>query len=208
MVFKNIQRIKKAMPEVLHVVMYYNNGTVFQTTFEQNINIPKLGENLAEILEHIRKLYELCNFNFQKYNKLIFETDEISTIVLKLGEDSNIALFFKKEEDINLKLTAIKRYLTRIESLVDMNEKELLIQEILAKEEDLMTLKTNLQLKQELLSEKLDFREKIKEENKEEYDLLVKEIEILQDEVSIINLEIENLSNEITSFREKIERES
>ena len=208
MVFKNIQRIKKAMPEVLHVVMYYNNGTVFQTTFEQSTNIPKLGENLAEILEHIKKLYELCNFRFEKYDKLIFETDEISTIVLKLGEDSNIALFFKKEEDINLKLTAIKRYLTRIESLVDMDEKELLIQEILAKEEELTTLKTNLQSKQEFLSEKHISREQIKEENKEEFNLITKEIQILQDEISIINLNIDNLSKEITSFREKIERES
>ena len=208
MVFKNIQRIKKAMPEVIHVVMYYNNGTVFQTTFEQNINIPKLGENLAEILEHIKKLYELCNFKFEKYDKLIFETDEISTIVLKLGEDSNIALFFRKEEDITLKLTAIKRYLSRIESLVDMNEKELLIQEILAKEEELITLKTNLQLKQELLSEKLNSYEKTKEENKEEFELLTKEIQILQDEISNNSLEIDNLSREISSFREKIEREN
>ena len=208
MVFKNIQRIKKALPEVLHVVMYYNNGTVFQTTFEQNINIPKLGENLAEILEHIKKLYELCDFKFEKYNKLIFETEEISTIVLKLGEDSNIALFFRKEEDINLKLTAIKRYLSRIESLVDMNEKELLIQEILAKEEELVTLKTNFQLKQEILSEKLNSFEKTKADNKENFDILPKEIQVLQDEIGIINMNIDNLSSEISGLREKIERES
>ena len=55
-VLKNITRIKNALPEVLHVAMFYNNGIVFQTTLEQEINIPKLGENLAEVLSHIKKL--------------------------------------------------------------------------------------------------------------------------------------------------------
>ena len=60
MVFKNIARIKTALPEVLHIVMFYNNGTVFQTTFEQDINIPKLGGNLTELLNHIKNVYEIC----------------------------------------------------------------------------------------------------------------------------------------------------
>ncbi|MFX1573304.1 MAG: hypothetical protein ACFFB0_11195 [Promethearchaeota archaeon] len=42
--------------------MFYNNGTVFQTTFEQEINGPKLGENLAEFLTPIRNVYNICNF--------------------------------------------------------------------------------------------------------------------------------------------------
>ena len=97
MVFKSVSRIQKALPEVLHVAMFYNNGTIFQTTIDQQYNIPKLGEHMAEALNHLRKVYETCNFTLIDYKKLIFETDEISIILLKLGEDSNLALFFKKE---------------------------------------------------------------------------------------------------------------
>ena len=95
MVLKSIKRIKDALPEVIHIVMFYNNGTVFQSTFDQQINIPKLGEHLAEALNQVFKSYEICNFSFSAYKKLIFETDKMSSIILKLGEDSNIALFFE-----------------------------------------------------------------------------------------------------------------
>ncbi|MFX1343671.1 MAG: hypothetical protein ACFFBC_05505 [Promethearchaeota archaeon] len=187
--------------------MFYNNGTIFQTTFEQDINIPKLGENLAEVLNHIRKLYEICNFNFEDYKKIIFETDDMSIIILKLGEDSNISLFFKKEEEKELKLTAIKRYMTRIEELIDMDERELIIQEIITKEEEIKHLK-------ELLYEKNEKIEKFGEKLKE-----IEEGSILGDikEVTenLYNLEIEyaNLNNdiekkeiEIEQLKEKIEK--
>jgi len=136
MVFKNIKRIQTALPEVLHIVMFYNNGTIFQTTFEQDINIPKLGENIAEILSHVQKLYEICNFDLVDYKKLIFETENISLIIIKLGENSNLGLFFKKEEDKDLKLNAIRRYLSRIEELIDMDKAELERQALENKEED------------------------------------------------------------------------
>ena len=134
MVFKNISRIKSALPEVKDVAMFYNNGTIFQTTFEQDINIPKIGENLAEILNHMRKLYEICQIKINNYEKVIFETDNLSIMILKLGEESNIALFFKKEEDEVLKISAIRRYLAKIEDLVDMDKNEIIFQEILSKE--------------------------------------------------------------------------
>jgi len=208
MVFKNIQRIKRAMPEVLHIVMYYNNGTVYQTTFESSMNIPKIGENLAESIAHIKILYELCNFTYKEYNKLIFETDEISMIILKLGEDSNIALFFKKEDDTDLKLTTIKRYLSRIESLIDMNEKEILLQEILVNEEELKNMKMNLQSKQDLLSETLILIDKVnKGDEIGDLETLTKTTQSLQDEINEINVEIENVTVNITNSRGLIEGE-
>ncbi len=136
MVFKNIKRIQTALPEVLHIVMFYNNGIIFQTTFEQDINIPKLGENIAKMLSHVQKLYEICNFDLVDYKKLIFETENISLIIIKLGENSNLGLFFKKEEDKDLKLNAIKRYLSRIEELIDMDKAELEMKSFEEKEED------------------------------------------------------------------------
>ncbi len=105
--------------------MFYNNGTIFETTFSQDINIPKLGENFAEILERFRKLYELLNFELIRYEKLIFETENISIFIIKLGEESNIALFFQKEEPTDINLKPIRKHLDRIQELIDMDKEEL-----------------------------------------------------------------------------------
>ncbi|MFX1600542.1 MAG: hypothetical protein ACFFB6_08095 [Promethearchaeota archaeon] len=187
--------------------MFYNNGTVFQTTFEQEINIPKLGENLAEILNYTRKLYEICNYNFEKYKKIIFETDDMSIIVLKLGEDSNIALFFRKEEEKELKLTAIKRYMTRIEELIDMDERELIIQDIIIKEEEVKHLKESLNEKKEiiekLVEELKNIEEGMKEDDKER---IAKELGDLDLACTNLNHDIEKKNIEIENLKEKIER--
>ncbi len=187
--------------------MFYNNGTIYQTTFEQDINIPKLGENLAKILNHVKKLYNICNYNIEDYKKLIFETDDMSIIILKLGEDSNIAFFFKREEEKELKLTAIKRYLTRIEELIDMDERELIIQEIITKEEELKRLK-------ELLNEKKNSIEKLTMELKDIEDgtaegfkkEISKELEDLEVEYKKLNNDIENHQIELEGLKKKIEK--
>ncbi len=209
MVFKNILRIKAVLPEVKHIVMFYNNGTIFQTTFEQEINIPKLGENLAEILNHIRKLYDICNYTFENYKKIIFEADDMSIIILKLGEDSNIALFFKKEEEKELKLTAIKRYMTRIEELIDMDEKELILQDILLKEEEVKNLKDALKNKMEKI---MDLRNELNDIDKGiiegDQKKLMKELNDLESEFSSLDHEIEKKNSEIQQFKEKLQKSS
>ncbi len=124
MVLRSVKRIKEVLPEVEHIVMFYNNGMVFQCTFDQHYNVPKLGEHLAEAVNQFHRIYETCSFDYNNYKKLIFETDKISVIILKLGEESNIALFFKKEIDINQKLQSIRRYIKRIEKLIDMDISE------------------------------------------------------------------------------------
>ena len=206
MVFKNILRIKAALPEVKHVVMFYNNGTIFQTTFEQETNIPKLGENLAEILNFIRNLYEICNYNFENYKKIIFETDDMSIIIMKLGEDSNIALFFRKEEEKELKLTAIKRYMNRIEELIDMDEREIIIQDIIAKEEEIKHLRALLHEKKESIQklgkELNNIEEGIIEKEKKK---TIKELNGLDLECENLNREIEKKEIEIVQLKEKIE---
>jgi len=173
--------------------MFYNNGIIFQTTFEQEINIPKLGENLAEILNRARKLYEISNYNFENYKKIIFETIDLSIIILKLGEESNIALFFRQEDEKELKLTAIKRYITRIEELIDMDEKELILQEIIAKEEEIKYLI-------ELLNEK--------EKKIEHLDVELNKIEkaIIEGDKKKVAHELNELSLESTNLRQKIEK--
>ncbi|MFX1241927.1 MAG: hypothetical protein ACFFA7_11830 [Promethearchaeota archaeon] len=207
MVFKNIQRIQAALPEVKHIAMFYNNGIIFQTTFDQDINIPKLGENLAEILNHARKLYEISHYNFENYKKIIFETFDMSIIILKLGEDSNIALFFKKEEVQELKLTAIKRYITRIEELIDMDERELIIQDILFKEEEIKQLKA-------LLTENENVTEELNKLliNIEKGEIVGDKKEIMSKlnniDIDCVNLrkDIEKHTKEIEQLKEKIEK--
>ncbi len=200
MVFKNINRIKSALPEVKHIVMFYNNGTIFQTTFEQSINIPKLGENLAETLNHIRSLYEICNYKMEPYKKLIFETEDMSVIILKLGEESNIALFFEKEQDRELRLTAVRRYISNIETLIDMDEKELILNEILTKEDELKKLSAELQKKRELIE---SFKSNLLE-------LVPKELETKQNDLknTIIATEQEcsDLEQKINLFKIDIEK--
>jgi len=188
--------------------MFYNNGTIFQTTFEQDINIPKLGENLADVLNHINKVYEICNYSFDNYKKHIFETDEISIIILKLGEDSNIALFFKKEEDKELKLTAIRRYITRIEDLIDMDKKELILHEIISKEKELKDLQENFQIKEKIINdlrEKLEIIDSIASED--EMKKITKEINHLEQEFIKLKQGIEHKNLEIADLKQEIEKE-
>ncbi|MFW9948445.1 MAG: coiled-coil domain-containing protein [Candidatus Odinarchaeota archaeon] len=204
MVFKNINRIQAALPEVIHIAMFYNNGTIFQTTFEQDINIPKLGDSLAKVLKNIRNIYQICNFTTNDYKKIIFETEDVSIIILKLGEESNLALFFRSEEGKDLNLTPIKRYLTRIEELIDMDKKELILHEILSKEEESKELQIQLLKKdQELkeLQEKSD-----KETSEEEAKKFKKELSDLNEEYNKIKETIENLDSEIKLLKEEIEK--
>lgn len=208
MVFKNIQRIKNALPEVIHVAMFYDNGTIFQTTFEQTINIPKLGENLAELLNHVRRIYEVSNLKLEVYKKLIVETDDISVIVLKLGEESNLALFFRKEEDQELKLQSIKRYITRIEELIDMDKSELKLQELIIKEEELKYLHTFLKPKEQEIQDLENELEKNKIDlNQQEIDKISQNIEVIEGECAKLKEQIEFKENEIARIQEEIEKE-
>jgi len=211
LVFKNINRIKSALPEVKHIVMFYNNGTIFQTTFEQSINIPKLGENLAETLNHIRSLYEICNYKMEPYKKLIFETEDMSVIILKLGEESNIALFFEKEQDRELRLTAVRRYISNIEALIDMDEKELILNEILTKEDELKKLSAELQKKRELIesfkSNLLEFvpKELETKQNDLKNTIIATEQECsdLEQKINLFKIDIEKLKTTIQKVQEQ-----
>jgi len=204
MVFKNISRIQVALPEVIHVVMFYNNGTIFQTTFEQEINIPKLGDSLAKILKNIRNVYQICNFTINDYKKIIFETEDVSIIILKLGEESNLALFFKSEEGKDLNLTPIKRYLTRIEELIDMDKKELILHEILSKEEESKELQIQLQKKYQELKE---LQEKLaKEASEEEAKKIDKELSCIDEDCKKIKESIVKVDSEIKLLKEGIEK--
>lgn len=199
--------IKAALPEVIHIAMFYNNGTVFDTTFDHNINIPKLGEHLAELLNQMRKIYETCSYSLEKYSKLIIETDDISVIILKLGEDSNIVLFFKKEKEDGLKLKSIKRYITKIEELIDADKFDLLAQEWETKDGILKNLKKTLISKQDQLNMLKNKLKTIDGTSKHEIKEISKEIEDLESSCTELKLEIEIKEKEVEEITEKIEFE-
>ena len=189
--------------------MFYNNGIIFQTTFTSEINIPKLGEHFAESLNQLRKVYEVCNFELNDYSKLIFETEKISVIVLKLGEDSNIALFFKNEDSKELKIKAIQRYLNKIEELIDVDVKELILQDIILEENEIKELKKTLENKQNELDQiKPDVEEHTDEEIKDELKTKSdKECESLEKECQHIEKEIISRKDKIENLKKKIEDE-
>ena len=187
--------------------MFYNNGTIFQTTFEKDINIPKLGENLAELIHHVKLVYDISQFKMENYKKLIIETDDTSIIILKLGEDSNIALFFKKEEEKDLKLSAIKRYIARIETLIDMSEEQIILEEILTKERELENSRNLLQLNQEKIQSIHEELKSVDEiEPSEDSKRLEKELLSLQEEKDKLDKVITDIEQQIVILRQNIEK--
>ncbi len=203
---KTIERIKRTLPEVEHVVMFYNDGTVFHTTFEHTVNIPKLGAKISETLASISRMYEICNFDLADYNKLVFDTDDMNVIVLKLGENSNLALFFRKRKRAGeLRIRSIRRYIELAEDLLDVDRVELVEQEMEEKENQLRELQLQFGSKhykcltlESLLDEVTD------EEKKKE---VSKEVEKVNREIMKIKEDIDKKIAEIAGLKEEIERE-
>ena len=89
--------------------------------------------------------FRICNFEFVDYNKLVFDTDGINVIILKLGENSNLALFFKKRKRAGeLRIHSIRRYIKLAEELLDVDRTELVEQNLSVKEAQLKELKLHL----------------------------------------------------------------
>ena len=150
----------------------------------------------------------ICNLNYSDYKKLIFETDEISTIILKLGEDSNLALFFQKELDIDQKLKSIRRYIKKIENLIDMPRIDIYFQELEKNEEEIKELQTKQKVLQDKIKEyqkKVDLKASASSDSNIEESL--KEIKDLNEQISILQHDIEERLKEIDSINEKINQE-
>jgi len=149
----------------------------------------------------------LYSSSFEKYSKLIIETEDVSIIILKLGEESNIALFFKKEKEEDLKLKSIKRYITKIEELIDADKFDLLAQEWETKDGILKNLKKTLSSKQDHLNMLKNKLETIDETSKQEKKEISKEIEDLEHSCTELQLEVEIKEKEVKELAEKIEEE-
>ena len=183
MVLREIEKIMANFTVVENVVAFYDDGTVFQTTFDKSkVNIPKLGNDLASIINIFKNLQTKNDFKI--YRKIIFDGLNVSVIVYKAGEQSNIAFFFKKEltdheiQNINAQ---IKIHITRIDEMIDIDRKKLIEKELERIKLDLKNVENKILEKRKSIEE-LDSQNLEKEKKKKNKDDLEKELNnILQE---------------------------
>lgn len=156
MILKDLERIKKQFSGLIHIASFYDDGTVFESTFEPPLNIPKIGESLSESIKYLEKLFELCQFEKEQYQNIIYETKNVQVVVLKSGEQSNVALLFRKGEDLP-DISEIRRHLGKFEIIVDMDKLQL-------KKYTLEEQKKELAQLQQILQSKVEEIERIKSE--------------------------------------------
>ncbi|SRR6056297_596614 len=127
------KKIKDELPHLENAVTFYNDGTVYFSSFprgENEVNTPHLGIKLAEVIKSLHSIQLICEAvpkteEQYKYKRIMYETQQYLIIIIDLGQDSNIALFFKhvKGEDVNI--SCIKEELDILEDLIDTTEEEL-----------------------------------------------------------------------------------
>jgi hypothetical protein len=125
MVIKTLKKIKNELPGLMDYIMFYNTGIVFQSTFQEKVNIPVICSNLNQIITLFKNSLTCYDAPPNDFKKIIFETNIHIIIILKLGEDSNIALFFDKGEVKEIDIDPVQKYLTKLEELIDMDKSEL-----------------------------------------------------------------------------------
>lgn len=188
MVLRDIDKLMKSIPEIENIVTFYDDGTVFQTSFDKNkINIPKLGDDLATILTTFKNLQ--AKNDFKEFVKIIYDGANVSLIIFKLGEQSNIALFFKREmTDKELQNLQIRDYIDRIQQLLDIDQQALKDKEIEKKKNELSLLEEKIATLQYQKASSSD--QEIQAKELEELD---KEITLLKQDKKKIVEEIEKL---------------
>ena len=177
MVLREIEKIMANFSVVENVVAFYDDGTVFQTTFDKSkVNIPKLGNDLASIINIFKNLQTKNDFKI--YRKIIFDGLNVSLIVYKAGEQSNIAVFFKKEltdQEIQNINAQIKVHITRIEEMIDIDRKKLIEKELERIKLDLKNVENKILEKKKSIEE-LESQNLEKEKKKKNKDDLEKEL--------------------------------
>ncbi|MHA1266829.1 MAG: hypothetical protein ACTSRS_16450 [Candidatus Helarchaeota archaeon] len=199
MVLKDLERIKAALPDLIHVAMLYDDGTVFQTTFDSSDNIPKFGEHISEILKHFSSLFEIWQIEQESYLKLIYETANLIIMLLKLGENSNLVLLFRKGKT-EPNISAIRRYLLNIEKLID-TDKYMLDKQLL---EQLKVEVANLEKEHKDLLNQIEKEKGNLENIKIQMEEVAKEITSKENEIYYEDTVREKLEHELDTKKEEI----
>ena len=191
MVLNDINRLMKAIPEIENIVTFYDDGTVFQTTFDkETVNIPKLGSDLATIISLFTNLK--AKNDFKDFIKIIYDGLNVSLIIFKAGEQSNIALFFIHElSDKELQNLHIRSYIDRIQELLDIDQQTLIKNEIQKKELEFS------QIEQNIIQHESRLRMVDKNNDKKSWEIIEKEISFLNQEKKRVQDEREKLISKI-----------
>ncbi|MBN2155587.1 MAG: hypothetical protein JW776_06060 [Candidatus Lokiarchaeota archaeon] len=122
---KILNKVKNELPGLIDYIMFYNTGIVFQSSFSEKANVPVICANLNEVINTFRQSLVCYGVSSTDYQKIIFESTTHIIIILKLGEDSNIALFFDNTQVDEVNIRPIQKYLNKLEDLIDMDKSEL-----------------------------------------------------------------------------------
>lgn len=125
MVLRSMEKIKAKLSGVLEIVMFYNDGTVFQTTLPPNFNIPELGNDFSKTLANLVHALGMYDVGITQYRKLFYETDKYLLVIIKLGEDSNLGLLLDNTLQGEFQMAPIQQYIQRLQELLDMDREEI-----------------------------------------------------------------------------------
>ena len=120
-----MEKIKAKLPGVMEIIMFYNDGTIFQTTLPPNCNIPEFGNDLCQTLVSLAHVLGLYDKKTNQYRKLFYETDKYLLVIIKLGEDSNLALILDNTLQGEFQIAPIQQYIQRLQDLLDMDREEI-----------------------------------------------------------------------------------
>lgn len=121
MAIEKIQAIHNMLPGVQSVSLFYDNGIIYQTTINHELDIPVIGKNLAHFVQEMQLLAENCKDPEDKYQKMTIDTEKSVYIILRLGEQSNMALKFIKAEYQKNSLGKIEEIIEKLKNVVDLN---------------------------------------------------------------------------------------
>ncbi|MFX0124747.1 MAG: hypothetical protein ACFFAE_14045, partial [Candidatus Hodarchaeota archaeon] len=141
-----------------------------------------------------------------EYNRLVFDTNDVNVVILKLGENSNLALFFRKiRKKGELRIHTIRRYLEKVEDLLDIDQNELVVREMESKEDMLDELKLKMGSQKYKLITLREYQIEIQDEEKKKE--VSKEIDKVNREIMRIKEEIDKKIIEINSLKEDLKSE-
>lgn len=119
-----IEQIKKNIPEIIHYILFFQDGIVIKTSFTEENNIPELGKNAGEIIEKCQQFLLLTGIESKDYRKIVYEGIRWMLFILQVGEQSHLALIMQHPSK-EVPLQPIRKYLELIENAIDISQEEL-----------------------------------------------------------------------------------
>ena len=85
------------LPNLEHYLVFTNDGTILQTSFQAPSNVPKMGENLSGITSLFDKVLEYGQFHDEKVQRRIIMTNHHVFAIEMVDQRTNACLVFKWE---------------------------------------------------------------------------------------------------------------